>query len=135
MLTQSQLDKLNSLTQHPKFGKLLLDAIENWKQIKPGRLDYGISSKLLDDGSDIFIGDKFKCCLIGASLIGKTCNWTKRETTHEHCVKYFGISEDEVISLISGFDRSRDRAPSASKEAYEFGYKVSEIIFNHGQNI
>lgn len=91
---------LNSYTNHPKFGKLLSNALDGWKTTEPGYGVYGVKIKLIEDliesektvENDNTENDniennytkrQFKfvqyyshydcvCCLVGASLINKS---------------------------------------------------------------
>ena len=47
MLTKQQISNLNPLCQHPKFGQLLRDASEVWKQqdINPSAMFFGVHTE------------------------------------------------------------------------------------------
>lgn len=122
MLTQDQIEKLEKLTIHPKYGTILEAAIVGWKRCKPESKHFGISAK-----HDKFCRDRsYKgCCLIGASLLNKKVKKGMFETIIE---KYF-LNIDELWSLIYGFDKSGEGILSVKyEEAYKFGKSVREVL-------
>lgn len=124
MLTQEQKDKLEPLTKHERFGKLLIDAIKAWEIAKPEEGSYGVERDNLDDAFDFDSSDKH-CCLLGAALYSKKSNnpgydWVIRE--------YFQIESNEMTALHRGFDNSNINYLSKYKEAFDFGQSVREIV-------
>lgn len=52
MLTEEQKIKLELLTHHPKYGKLLIDAMETWDFTTPSQNTIGITRWESDRFSD-----------------------------------------------------------------------------------
>jgi hypothetical protein len=127
MLTQDQLDQLKPLTEHPKFGKLLSDAIEVWKRddVTPVYNYGGIWPIYSDKDTKIWkLQDDNKCCLIGASLTNK--KYCSNLSYTEDVVIHFNVYRNEICSLISSFD---DNSHSDDdEEAKTFALKVREIV-------
>lgn len=124
MLTQEQIEKLEPLTLHPKYGKLLKSAISSWKKCKPESRHFGVIKK-----DNKFCRDKnWKgCCLIGASLLNKKAD----EDILGSAVKKYKLDEiKEVWDLVYGFDGlSKDTALHIKyEEAYDFSKKVKEVL-------
>lgn len=126
MLTDTQLEKLEPLTKHPRYGKLLNNAIETWKNYGIQKFSYGIFP----------IADQFQvdsrckgCCLIGASIVNKKTD----QEIYAKCASLYELNEKEVGAIIGGFDDlgmiAQNIDPSA-KNAYDFGKNVSEMLFN-----
>lgn len=120
-LTQEQIQKLQPLTQHPKFGKLLQDAIEIWKKenIIPVIKDFGVIPYETDL---IYIIRDKGCCLLGAALVNKPCHKAFFNTIKE----YYNLSISEYDGLWVGFDI--EPLFSEDFEAWKFGKQVHEII-------
>lgn len=120
MLTPEQKSKLELLTHHEKYGKILIEAIKSWELSKPMRRLFGIRF------ADTWKLEPFSnncCCLIGAALLYKPAN------VNNYCQSItdnFSISVNETENLINGFDQNHS---FCSSEAYNFGRQVSEIIF------
>jgi len=118
MLTQDQKSKLEPLTKHEKFGKLLIEAIKTWEVIHPKQREFGV-----------FKGKEFKweadsetgCCLIGAAITGKDSRH-ERICTATDC---FSLDRKDLWALSDGFD---DHSIDES-EACLFGKTVSDIVF------
>src|SRR5690606_30806684 len=107
MLTQDQIDKLQLLTQHSKFGKLLQDAIEVWKRkdVAPVHGSFGIydiNNKFVFDPDD----ECNNCCLVGAALYNKNVIVSDKEIFTPSASKAFNLSNNEIRSLFAGFDKS-----------------------------
>ncbi len=126
MLTQNQKDKLELLTHHEKFGKLLIDAMKTWETATPKQKTWGITRyddkyNLLDKWE--FRKDSNECCLIGGSMINQAL--TKYDIV-ESATNYFKL-DDTAWDLICGFDSSDDL--EFSNEAGKFGKQVADILF------
>lgn len=126
MLTQDQKDKLEPLTLHPRFGKLLKEAMKTWESATPKRATWGATR--FDDKCNLL--DKWElrknsneCCLVGASIIGK--NLTENDII-ESANNYFKLDGD-AWDLVCGFDCSDNL--EFSHEAGKFGKKVTDILF------
>ncbi len=128
-----KLQKLEPYFQYEKYGVILRDAVEIWKQddVMYKKFSIGVyqnsegivavwSLSLFDDG-------KKRCCLIGASLVNKPGNdieYTMKQS--------YNILSNEVSSLQEGFDGEfgggdEDANPP---EAYLFAREVSKILFD-----
>lgn len=123
MLTPEQKFKLEPLTHHKKYGKILIEAMKSWETTKPTRRCFGID---LTKSNDTWRLCKFSnkcCCLIGASLLDKKSN-----VNHfvRSAVEIYSVFPNEIENLISGFDQNYS---FCSSEAYDFGRQISEIIF------
>lgn len=132
MLTREQLDKLQPLVRHPKYGALLKAAITSWEKIKPSSDRMGILPKR----GKFIRRDSNTCCLIGASV------WKKKYLVSEDCSqegpyfaacsREFNISSfEEFRSLIDGFDgrwQNGIRKSSDINDAFIFGMLVREIV-------
>src|SRR5574338_959569 len=135
MITENQIEKLKPLTEHPRFGKLLLNAIENWKLVKPNIGAFGIRP-IYKKESDFFVwkedNTNYGCCLIGSSLI----NITNKNAASQFdlCELKYNLTDSEVYGLIIGFDNIHIRNVEFDQKAYEFGKKVNEIIFKNDCN-
>lgn len=126
MLTQEQKDLLEPLTRHEKYGKLLIDAMKTWEIGEPKRGTYGIAKT-----NNVWeFGNAYKrCCMVGASVIGKSGN----NSYLEEAMTTFNLSLFSVLDLARGFDDSSQYSaylPGADFEAYQFGSKVSAILFS-----
>lgn len=133
MLTEDQKSKLESLTHNERYGKLLLNAIKTWEITIPSRgtfgvLDYKVNDDILLESEklDHFILDKnCKCCLIGASLLGKkSCSGFSSALEEE-----YGLSFAEKIAIIDGFDAPNIYSIYSDYDAFLFAKNVSEILF------
>ena len=123
MLTQEQLEKLQPLMEHPRFGNLLKDAVKVWSQedISPASGIFGISTR--SNSNTFELRNKFKkqCCLLGAALLDKDCiNFCFYDSTQRH---FNLMTIREAIDLQEGFD-----GWSNDTEARQFGSKVREIV-------
>ena len=121
MLTTQQLLDLDPLCQHPKFGKLLKDAIEIWKvsDISPMPRHFGIDTK-----SNTYILDYLRqCCIIGACVVNKPSNISIFETIRNN----YNIEGKEYDCIISGFENYTHS--TENKQAYEFGKNVRKALF------
>lgn len=117
MLTNEQLEQLEPLCNHVRYGKILQDAIKIWMTREPVCGSFGVS------GYPLFESTK-GCCLLGASLVGKenfSSSW--EEITN----KYFSLSKKEHHSIQYGFDGlSEDYATDI--DAFSFGKRVKDIV-------
>lgn len=125
MLTPDQKEKLELLTHHEKYGKLLIEAIKSWETTNPSKRIFGIKlAKNFENWEiDSFYDDR--CCLIGAALSGKKANMS---SFVKSIVDNYSILYAETENLINGFDQI-DSNSFCSSGAYDFGKQVSEIIF------
>lgn len=124
MLTQEQKNKLEPLTKHERFGKLLIDAIKTWNnEARPTKGSYGVMSTNKDI-YDFFHNDK-SCCLIGASLYGKCIPYSDGYSFSIY--KIYSVSDVEMNGIIHGFDSSVEFSDFQS-EAYKFGNDVAKIV-------
>lgn len=117
MLTENQLIQLQPLTEHPKYGKILQDAIPVWQNVIPILGSFGIS------GFPIF-ESQIGCCLLGAAMVGKE-NFSEKWS--EITNKYFNLTKEEHHSIQYGFD-GLDKSIATNKDAYFFGKEVSNIV-------
>jgi len=113
MLTQNQKDKLEPLTNHPKFGKLLSAAIKTWENINPKQFTF----------CDDYRNCK-NCCLVGASVLNEYMSFENIESAITLAHENFNITEYDVITLSDGFDNN----PSYEAEGYKFGKAVADIV-------
>lgn len=123
MLNEQQIEQLELLTNHPKFGKLLLAAMETWKSDNNPKITYwGIR---ISDDFDSYIENGAGCsCLLGASLLNKN---------HNECEDYFGsvrriynLDETEPMELMAGFDSKYENV--GRTEAFNFAAKIAMIV-------
>jgi len=125
MLTQEQKDKLEPLTKHSKFGKLLVEAMKAWEIAAPAKGNFGLDKLWLDSKFEFNSLKNPSCCLIGALLFKKTSN------SYSLCLSaqyIFKLDHDDVNFLVAGFDCSNSFI-SEKSEAYLFGNQVSNILF------
>lgn len=127
MLNKTQLEKLQALTTDQKYGKLLEDAIKTWSsEIDVGFHDFGTCREF----SSIYYPDgNKKCCLIGASLIGKERR--KNESFGDAIRRFYEISYCGYVW--SGFDCDNQRRLDDNKENedFMFGYTVRQILIEN----
>ena len=126
MLTQDQKDKLEPLTLHPKFGKLLQEAMKTWETATPKQKTWGATR--FDDKYNLLDKwelrkDSNECCLIGASMIEKSSTECDIVESVNDCFKL----DDTAWDLICGFDSSDNL--EFSNEAGKFGKQVADILF------
>lgn len=132
MLTPEQKSKLEPLTQNERYGKLLLNAMKSWETTNPSRGTFGITDyKENDDVSleseklDYFVLDNgCKCCLIGASLLGKKSQGFTSALEEE-----YGLNFAEKVAIIDGFDAPNSVSVYSDYDAFLFAKNVSEILF------
>lgn len=123
MLSSEKFQKLTALTDHPKFGKLLKQAITNWEKYNPERRTFGVSLGIsIYEKSPYNIG----CCLVGSALLGKDSS--DSHTRADSMRNLYNISEAEFWGLSDGFD-NREYGYNIDLEAYEFGERVGKICF------
>ena len=128
MLTQSQKEKLRPFTLHPKFGKLLIEAMNVWETAIPYQGGYGITCWLNDAKYRFDNKNDNKCCLIGACLVSKVAGESMEESVNE----YFNLQHDEMRALIHGFDEEVNSIYDGS-EGYIFANQVAKIIFHESE--
>lgn len=133
MLTEIQKSKLEPLTHHPKYGKLLIDAMKTWDFTTPSQNTIGItrweSDRFTDDVIPVYkwkIDEGYNncCCLVGAFLLGKDSHhdvWDSISIS-------FNISRSNVRQLIDGFDGVINSVDS-NHEGYQFAKSVSQCLF------
>lgn len=119
MLTPEQKSKLEPLTHHEKYGKILIEAIKSWEKTIPTRHMFGIK---FENNWKLEPFAHKCCCLIGAALLDKKAvvnNFSKS-------IAYtYQITEYESDQLIAGFDQNT----YSNSEAFRFGKSISKIIF------
>jgi hypothetical protein len=139
MLTQSQKEKLRPFTLHPKFGKLLIEAMNVWETAIPYQGGYGITRWLSVGHEQVFVAttkyrfddrNDNKCCLIGACLVSKTVD--EAMSMEGSVNEYFNLQYDETRALIHGFDEELNSIHSDS-EGYVFANQVAKIIFHENE--
>jgi hypothetical protein len=124
MLTQEQKVKLDPLTKHERYGKLLIDAMRTWEISKPEEGSYGVQRDTLGEAFDFDSPDKH-CCLLGAALYSKKSS----ESGYDAVIRdYFQIGSDEMGKLYQGFDNLNVINNYNYKEAFDFGQAVREIV-------
>lgn len=130
MLTQDQKNQLEPLTLHPRFGKLLTEAIKAWEVSSPKKGAYGVFFNSDEKGYRFSDEKNHCCCLIGAALyrlqspIEEGCYSSDATSTYDIC-------ENEMTGLINGFDTDENQYGEGKlyTEAYNFGLSVSNICF------
>lgn len=126
MLTQDQKDLLAPLTHHERYGKLLINAMKAWETTTPKQKRYGVSRWNGDAESEWQIEPNNNgCCLIGASILGKS----ESDTFLEEASISFQLTIAEVLSLAHGFDMA-DIRWNDDTFAYDFGKQVAKIVFD-----
>lgn len=122
MLTRDQKILLEPLTQHPKYGMLLIKAMKTWETNKPGIESFGANRY---DGIKWFdkweLSDENCYCLIGAAIIGENASASYTETA----AKIISSTSEVIWQIVYGFDDDKNIAES---EAYLFGRAVGEIV-------
>ncbi len=133
-LTELQIQKLTPLLAHPKYGKILFDACEQWKleNIYQMKTMFGLLTDL--KLKQYYFADNCGC-LLGAALVGKDYSKIKNsnlslttKSLAEIANNIFSISKKEFNDLIAGFDGIETIEES---EAYLFAKNVNEILFNN----
>lgn len=116
MLTQEQLHRLYPLCDHPRFGKILDDAIQIWikEKVQPKREIFGIEfkSKFFELDEEIeLINDTYHCCLLGAAMVGKENKLLDKENVvnrymefFKKCAEYYEVTDLEIVRIVNGFD-------------------------------
>lgn len=144
MLTQEQLKRLYPLCDHPRFGKILDDAIQIWKKekVQPKREIFGIEfkNKFFELDEEIkLINDVYYCCLLGAAMIGKenklldNKNIVNRNVEfYKKCAEYYNLTELEIVHIINGFDNPEDfiKPDEFYNDAEKFGNDVYLAIWD-----
>lgn len=133
MLTPEQKSKLEPLTRNERYGKLLLNAMKTWETTNPSRGTFGITDYKVNDDVlleseklDYFILDNgCKCCLIGASLLGKKSRSGFTSALEEE----YELSFAEKVAMIDGFDAPNSNSVYFDYDAFLFAKNVSQIIF------
>lgn len=123
MLTDQQIEKLKPLCNHPRFGKLLSDAIKVWKEpdVQISCKGFGVYLNLSEVYS--FDNDNKQCCLIGAAILGKSSHVSMKV----FCNMEYSMSEQDYDDLWLGFD-SRTDLKINDYEVWKFGYNVRQIV-------
>lgn len=134
MLTKEQLIELQSLIQHPRFGNLLLKAIEGWKISNPKDGEYGLVLKTNKETLEIKLvpDPTIKCtCLLGSAMIGMIVE-NDNENPYLQCVRKLGFSDEVRVSLVCGFDDKIEfyhlGQNNFDQEAYDFAQQVRKIV-------
>ena len=133
MLTQDQKSKLEPFTHDKRYGKLLLNSMKTWETTNPSRGTFGITDYKVNDDVlleseklDYYILDNgCKCCLIGASLLGKKSRSGFTSALEEE----YDLSFAEKVAIIDGFDAPNSVSVYSDYDAFLFAKTVSEIIF------
>lgn len=109
MLTQDQKNALEPLTNHKKYGELLICAINTWETATPKRGDYFTSTK--------------ECCLIGAAAGESGFNCARTASIFE-------LSILEIWTISDGFENNHKQYSSEQSldEGYDFGKAVADIV-------
>jgi hypothetical protein len=130
MLSKKQQIKLILLTAHPKYGQLLADAIESWKQYPINQFEFGIIYRESGDSFELQ-NPEIGCCLAGAALISKKPGESR--ALGRNLANIFDIDDRDVWSLISGFEADDFRYCKSyyDIEGLEFGKKVRKILFEN----
>lgn len=125
MLTDQQIEELEPLTKHPKYGKLLSDTVEVWKRddVIPANSQYGVWVRR---GKFVFSDISKKCCILGAALVNKEydSDWCG---LREAISNFFEVYPDEQESISKGFDNF-PKISATVEEAWEFGNQIFKII-------
>ncbi len=129
MLTQEQLEKLQPLTLHPRFGKFLEDAIKGWKTNNPVQGTYGVSSNYCTPPIMELDCSLNRCCLIGAATLGKEIpEYNGMDDWDRTCKAHFGLKLNEIHAMIQAFDDGVIMDNHDFK-AFEFATQVRKIVF------
>lgn len=125
MLTSQQNNNLTPLLSTPIYGKILIDAKQQWEKenVNPICKMFGVlvSSTLIFEYDNRQKG----CCLLGASVIDKPCTNTVDDTI----IEIFKITYLDFYGLQLGFDRKPSSIVSGYNEAYKFGLKVHTALW------
>lgn len=123
MLTEEQIKKLESLCQHVRYGKILQDAIETWKNSQPCQKIFGVYV-YYENKTHFEMSANKCCCLIGAA------GYTKKpfHSLLKTIVLEYALNDiEEVWAISDGFDGNKLES-QVYKEAYVFGSSVREIV-------
>lgn len=128
MLTQEQIEKLEPLTKHPRFGQILQDAMTNWMlpNVTPKMAFWGVD--WLNGRYVLSKNFRGRCCLIGSYVINKENEDAQDPFCSDIASQYSGIEFVEITAIISGFDQSISYT-GLFQDAYNFGKQVSIILF------
>jgi len=113
MLTQDQKD-LEPLTNHPKYGELLICAINTWEAATPKRGDYFNSNR--------------ECCLVGAAIGEPVLNWARTASID------FELYMPEIWTISDGFENGFENnykqysLERSLDDCYNFGKAVANIV-------
>lgn len=123
MLTQEQLKNLEPFTKHPKYGKLVKDAIIGWKRCKPISDWFGLD---FNNCKNKFVRNKSYskgCCLLGASVLN-------RKTEYENPIikvsKKYNMPSSDAWEIVYGFDNLH--WVTNKTEAFQFGNQVRKAL-------
>lgn len=136
MLTQEQIEKLEPLTKHPRYGKILKDAMVNW--MLPN-----VSPRMLRDVWGVlgvtWINDRYVingnfCDLIDGFVANKqNIDPNYRKDIIPWCediaMQYAEVTFVEIRMLNEGFEQIIGISSLEFPEAYDFGKQVSIAIF------
>lgn len=124
-VSTEQIDKLNKLTIHPNYGRILKNSLENWEKFNliPVTGCFGIDlCKLLPN--TIIVAEHRYACLLGAAMIGRTYNGRFHEI--------LSLTKTDFYYLYMGFDfgdESDNPDFNLSKyEAWNFASMIKKII-------
>jgi hypothetical protein len=129
MLDKEKLLKLEPLTKHEKFGRLLTEAIRGWEINDPVQCSYGIRS----NNKKFFSYEESCCCLISAALIDKKdAGYIDEDldifsNVHQSAMLEFHLTKNEIYDLMSGFDGD---SLGKGSEAYNFAREIATILFD-----
>lgn len=124
MLTETQLKNLEPLTNHPRFGKLLIASINQWKKedVQYTTGSYGVT---IVNEKYTFAYENKKCCLIGAAIIDKIPN-SIGDFESAIYDNYF-VTANDFYNLYMGFDSNLNEVEK-NTEAYKFGKSVRKAL-------
>ncbi len=118
MLTQEQINDLETMTEHSRYGKILAEAIKVWKEEKiiPHDGIFGV----IAENQKYRLKDN-RCCLIGAALVGK---FVETDDILMTVCSTFNISTEEFFELYRGFDGICGN----NSKAWNFANSVKNIV-------
>lgn len=123
MLTLEQKEKLEPLTHHEKYGKILIDAMKTWETVTPNTGIFGV--RIISNTFTLL--NNSTCCLIGASLAGKTA--IESDDLSTESFKSLKLNEIVMWDIIRGFDSFRNQI-NIKSEPFIFGRTVADIVLS-----
>lgn len=139
MLTENQLEQLKPLCNHPRYGKLLSDAIEIWKEknVSPALHTYGITVDIIYSCFKYMNSDAPSCCLIGATMCNRNIHQEIDYSVSDElviqtkCSQVYNLSLQEIEDLVAGFDNEpfSFNRNCFDSEAYNFAVDVRKIVY------